>query len=66
MCKLDELRALCEATMLDIVCIVEIWLDSSVPDNELVISNYPLFRLDRKQRGDGIAIYVQSLFHVMC
>ena len=44
--------------MPDIICIVETWLDNDVSDNELFLSNYRLFRLDRNRHGGGIAIYV--------
>jgi len=44
--KLDELRAVSEATRPDIICIVETWLDNSVSDNELCLFDYQLFRLD--------------------
>ena len=55
---LYELRAVSEATMPDIICIVETWLDNDVSDDELFLSNYQLFRLDRSRHGGGIAIYV--------
>ena len=44
--KVDELRAISEATKPDIICIVETWLDNNIPDNELFLSDYQLFRLD--------------------
>ena len=56
--KVDELRAVSKATMPDIICIVETWLDNDVSDNELFLSNYQFFRLDRNRHGGGIAIYV--------
>ena len=46
------------------MCIVETWLDNSVSDNELYLSNYQLFRLDRNRHGGGIAIYVH--FSLSC
>ena len=32
--KVDELRAVSEATKPDIICIVETWLDKHIPNNE--------------------------------
>ena len=56
-------RAVCVATKPDIICIVETWLDDSISDNDLSLSNYQLFRLDRNYRhGGGIAVYVHCLF----
>ena len=57
--KIDELRAIAEAKHPDIICIVESWLSDEIQDNELVISNYQLARLDRNRHGGGI-IYVRT------
>ena len=37
-------------------------MDDSVSDNDLSISNYQLFRLDRNRHGGGIAIYIHISF----
>lgn len=58
--KIDELRAIAEAKHPDIICIVESWLSDEIQDNELVISNYQLARLDRNRHGGGILIYVHT------
>ena len=58
--KLDELQVVCEATRPDVICIVETWLDISVIDNEIVLSGYQLFRLDRNRHGGGVAVYVHD------
>ena len=58
--KIDELRAIAEAKHPDIICIVESWLSNEIQDNELVISNYQLARLDRNRHGGGILIYVHT------
>ena len=56
--KIDELRAVCVASKPDIICIVEMWLDNNISDNELAMQDYQLFRLDRNRHGGGIALYV--------
>ena len=56
--KLDELRLLCAESSPHVVCIVETWLDDSVFDNELTISNYCLVRLDEI---DMVAVYCCTL-----
>ena len=58
--KIDELRGIAEAKHSDIICIVESWLSDEIQDNELVISNYQLARLDRNRHGGGILIYVHT------
>ena len=60
--KLDELRAVCEATKPDFVCIVETWLDDNVSDNDLSLSNYQLFRLHRNRHRGSIAVFVHFSF----
>ena len=52
--KIDELRAVCETSKPDIVYIVETWLDHSISDNELLVPNYQLFRLDKNRHGGGM------------
>ena len=42
------------------MCIVETWLDDSVFDNELTISNYCLVRLDRNRHGGDILLYIRD------
>ena len=62
--KIDELRAVCETSKPDIVCIVETWLDHNITDNEVAIQDYQLFRLDRNRHGGGIALFVH--FSLSC
>ena len=57
---MDELKDVSEATKHDIICIVETWFDSVITDNEVDLTDYQLFRLDRCGRGGGIAIYVRT------
>ena len=54
---LHELQVICEATRPDVICIVVTWLDDNVIDNEVVLSGYQLFWLDRNRRGGGMAVY---------
>ena len=58
--KHDELRLLCADSSPRVVCIVETWLDDSVFDNELTISNYCLVRLDRDRDGGGVLLYITN------
>ena len=58
--KLDELCAVAEATNPQVMCIVESWLSDEISDNELVIDNYQILRLDRNRHGGGIVMYIHS------
>ena len=60
--KIDELRIVCSVSKPDVVCITESWLDSTIDDCEISIQGYSAFRLDRSRHGDGVLIYVKSLF----
>ena len=44
---MDELKAVSEATKIDIICIVRTWFDSVITDNEVDLPDYQLFRLDQ-------------------
>ena len=58
--KLDELAAICATDNPDIVCVVETWLGSEVLDNEVLIPNYSIVRLDRNRHGGGVAMYIHD------
>lgn len=60
--KIDEFRIICSVSKLDVVCITESWLDSTIDDCEISIQGYSVFRLDRSRHGGGVLIYVKSLF----
>lgn len=71
--KLDELRALTEATKPTILCITETWFNSTVDDELIQVRGYISFRCDRnelsssKKRGGGVIVYVSKNsipFHV--
>ena len=59
--KIDELYGtLCLGKKCDIVCVSETWLDASI-DNDLVsMTDYQLFRRDRDRHGGGVAIYAHD------
>ena len=64
--KMDELRAVKEASKPDsLLCIVETWLDEDVVDSELVLANFPLFRMDHNRHGGGVGL-CKIILHAMC
>ena len=56
---MDELRSIfTNAKRPAIFGISETWLESDVPDGEVAIPSYKLFRRDRKSRGGRVLVYV--------
>ena len=43
---IDELRPTCRGSMPSVIAITETWLDESVADSEVTISNYSVHRLE--------------------
>ena len=56
--------ALCSVLNLDLVCIMESWLSTDIPNPDIALANYILFRCDCNRHGDGIAVFVKSHFIV--
>ena len=61
--KLDELCAIVETHNPD-VSIVESWLCADIPDNEIYIPGYHVFRKDRHRHGGGVLLYIKDMFVV--
>lgn len=58
--KIDEFRYLFESSDVDVICVSETWF-SDWHNNEVVyVNGYNLFRVDRIDRGGGVAIFVKS------
>lgn len=60
---IDELRVYININKIDIMCINETKLDSSVKDHEVCLPGYEIIRRDRNKNGrngGGICIYVRS------
>ncbi len=48
----------------DVISISETWLDDSIPDSEISLNSFTLFRRDRNRRGGGVLIYVRECLPV--
>jgi hypothetical protein len=60
---IDELRAYININKIDIMCINETTLDSSVKDHEVCLPGYEIIRRDRSvngRNGGGICIYFRA------
>ena len=60
--KFDDLCALVEAFDPDVVSFVESWLCDDVPDSEIALAGFQLFRNDRNRHGGGVMVYVKLCF----
>ena len=60
--KLDELRILAANTKVAVIGITESWLDASVTDSEINITDYSILRRDRNRDGGGVCIYIRNDF----
>ena len=60
--KPSLLQSLVSSKNLDIACITETWLSSSVRNYEIAPHSYTFFRRDRNSRGGGVLIAVSVRF----
>ena len=59
--KIDDLTASLNTHNVDIACITESWLSSSVPDSAVNINGYTIVRNDRSLNiGGGVCLYIKS------
>ena len=59
--KIDEVRNVSNTNNLDIICIVESWLQNHIHDNVVHINNYNLIRRDRKTSiHGGVCAYIRK------
>ena len=60
--KLDELRIFAGNTKEAVIGITESWLDASVTDSEINITDYSILLRDRNREGGGVCIYIRNDF----
>ena len=64
--KIDEIESiLFYQEKCDIICISESWLDSTIPDGQVAIDGFQIYRKDRFRQGNrrearGVAIYARD------
>lgn len=58
----DDVTQLLHRESIDILCLTETWLNESMPDGNVAISDYCLFREDRTdgRRGGGLMVYIRN------
>ena len=59
--KLDEMyTTLCLSHAFDVICVTESWLNPSIPDCNIELPGYILYRRDRSDGYGGVVIYVSN------
>ena len=44
----------------DIFVVTESWISSKIPDSDVTLNGYNLFRVDRKAKGGSVAIFIRN------
>ena len=58
--KLHNFSSFVYSLNYQIIVIIETWLTSSIYDNEILSSQFKIYRSDRKSRGGGIIIVINQ------
>ena len=58
--KLPELHHFISSNNLQVLCVTETWLDSTVPNSVIAPAGYSVFRHDRLTRGGGVAVFCRN------
>ena len=58
--KVDELECVMEFNDVDIACITETWLTNEIPDSNVSLKDFTLFRKDPPSHGGGLVAYIRS------
>jgi len=64
--KLDYLKLLLQSCSVDVMLVMESWLDNSIPDSMIISqSDFNCYRKDRDRNGGGVCILVNSSINVI-
>ena len=59
--KLAEIRTTLQLKHeFDVICLSETWLTDDTSDEDITLKNYELYRKDRKEKGGGVCVYINS------
>ena len=50
----------CEFSAYDVIALTEVWLSDCIPDCEIPLKQYQIFRKDRSSRGGGVLLLVHE------
>ena len=59
---MSEFKIIVELEKPALIILNETWLSSEISSNDLCLSNYTIYRKDRKTRGGGVLIAILSAF----
>ena len=62
--KLSLFQSYVYSSNFDVICLTETWLSESVFDQEILPTNYNIYRKDRPSRGGGVLIATKSFIPV--
>ena len=62
--KFDELCLLVELHNPDIIFTVESLLCADIPDDDICIQGYNVFRNDRNRHGGGVLMFIKTTIHL--
>ena len=62
--KLSLFQSYVYSSDFDVICLTETWLSESVFDQEILPTNYNIYRKDRPSRGGGVLIATKSTIPV--
>ncbi len=59
--KVDEIQQIAELNSAGIICVIETWLSANLPDSNVSIPGYNLFRQDPAHTtGGGVCVYLDD------
>ena len=58
--KLQKFQSFIYSKNFDLFCVTESWLHESIHDNEILPSDYTIYRNDRGERGGGVLVAIKN------
>ena len=58
--KLNQFQNFVYSNKVDIFCVTETWLTDAIYDNEILPTDYSVYRNDRNSRGGGVMIVINN------
>lgn len=62
--KMDYIHFLINETSPEVLVLTKTWLSPKIPNNDISIDEYNIFRCDRRYKGGGVLIYVKDCLTV--
>ena len=62
--KIDQIKVLVHSSNPEVLVITESWLKKNIPDSDIGIAGYNVFRQDRSSKAGGVVIFTKE--HLQC